>query len=317
MNAPDKIQPQAAEATGVGSSILDDLLAKDYNPTPGQVGMLDLMQDDLFDKAWRIAEVMASGKATVPQHLRGNTGDCLAVCMQALQWNMNPFAVAQKTHIVNGALGYEAQLVNAVVQQSGAIRGRFYYEFDDKGPACRVGAILRGEREITWGEWLSAASVKVKNSPLWATNPKQQLGYLQVKNWARAYCPGAILGVYSDDELGAGDPPLVTADPALVKRGPQRKSEQRPPADKPADHQPTDEQGPSDDQPANTESSGQPASGDAAPLINAGQVKYLQAKIKAAGVEESSILARFEIGALAELDTVQFDLLKSELLGMS
>lgn len=109
----------------------------------------------------------------------------------------------------------------------------------------------------------------------------------------------------------------VIEDATPTPRGPQRKSEQRPQADQPADHQPADEQGPSDDQPANTESSGQPASGDAAPLINAGQVKYLQAKIKAAGVDESSILARFEIGALAELDTVQFDLLKSELLGMS
>ena len=36
MNAPDKIQPQTAEATEVGSSILDDLLAKDYNPTRGR-----------------------------------------------------------------------------------------------------------------------------------------------------------------------------------------------------------------------------------------------------------------------------------------
>ena len=40
---------------------------------------------------------------------------------------MNPFAVAQKTHVVNGSLGYEAQLVNAVVQASGAIDGRFHY----------------------------------------------------------------------------------------------------------------------------------------------------------------------------------------------
>jgi hypothetical protein len=68
---------------------------------------------------------------------------------------------------------------------------------------CRVGAVIRGESGITWGEWISAATVQVKNSPLWKTNPKQQLGYLQVKNWARMYTPGAILGVYSDDELAA------------------------------------------------------------------------------------------------------------------
>jgi 3-hydroxymyristoyl/3-hydroxydecanoyl-(acyl carrier protein) dehydratase len=60
---------------------------------------------------------MADSKATVPAHLAGKPADCLAVTMQA-QWGMNPFAVAQKTHVVNGTLGYEAQLVNAVVSSS-------------------------------------------------------------------------------------------------------------------------------------------------------------------------------------------------------
>ncbi|EMM8868942.1 recombinase RecT [Klebsiella oxytoca] len=151
----------------------------------------------------RFAELMAQSKATVPQHLAGKPADCLAVTMQAAQWGMNPFAVAQKTHIVNGTLGYEAQLVNAVVQRSGAIKGRFHYEYKGEGASleCRVGAVIRGEQEITWNEWLCISSVTTKNSPLWKTNPKQQFGYLQVKNWARAHTPGAILGVYTPDEL--------------------------------------------------------------------------------------------------------------------
>ena len=66
---------------------------------------------------------MAKGKVTVPEHLRGNVGDCMAIATQAMLWNMDPFVVAQKTHIVSGRLGYEAQLVNAVLQNSGAIRG--------------------------------------------------------------------------------------------------------------------------------------------------------------------------------------------------
>lgn len=152
-----------------------------------------------------LAEIMSTAAVAVPQHFRNKPGDCLAVVMQSAQWGMNPFAVAQKTHIVNGALGYEAQLVNAVVQSSGSIHGRFHYEYQGDGAnvSCRVGAVIKGEKEITWGEWLSAATVTTKNSPLWKTNVKQQLGYLQVKNWARAFCPGAILGVYSDDELEA------------------------------------------------------------------------------------------------------------------
>ncbi|MBF8177220.1 recombinase RecT [Herminiimonas contaminans] len=149
------------------------------------------------------SEMMAKSAVTVPKHLQGKPADCLAISMQAAQWGMNPFAVAQKTHLVNGVLGYEAQLVNAVIQSSGAIKGAFQYEY--KGEAnnleCRVGAVLHGNTEVTWGEWLRKIDVTTQNSPLWKSNPKQQLGYLQVKNWARLYCPGAILGVYTDDEL--------------------------------------------------------------------------------------------------------------------
>lgn len=150
----------------------------------------------------KLAATMVSSKVTIPDHLK-NPGDCLAIVMQAMQWGMNPFAVAQKTHLVSGKLGYEAQLVNAVVSSSGAITGRFHYEYRGTGEAmeCRVAAVLRGESELTWGEWLMLSSVTTRNSPLWKTNPKQQMGYLQLKNWARLYSPASIMGVYTVDEL--------------------------------------------------------------------------------------------------------------------
>ncbi len=156
-----------------------------------------------LNQLMKFAEVMAQSRVTVPAHLAGKPADCMAVAMQAAQWGMSPFAVAQKTNVVNGTLGYEAQLVNAVVQNSGAIKGRFHYEYRGEGASleCRVGAVIRGEQEITWNEWLCISSITTKNSPLWKTNPKQQFGYLQVKNWARAHTPGAILGVYTPDEL--------------------------------------------------------------------------------------------------------------------
>ena len=157
----------------------------------------------LMESLHRFAALMAESRVTVPVHLHGNVPDCMAVAMQSAQWGMNPFVVAQKTHIVSGRMGYEAQLVNAVVQSSGAIRGAFRYEFEGAGSAmaCRVGAVLAGEQDVTWGEWLKSSEVQTKNSPLWKFNPRQQMGYLQVKNWARLYCPGAILGVYTPDEL--------------------------------------------------------------------------------------------------------------------
>ncbi|EMA5186439.1 recombinase RecT [Salmonella enterica] len=192
------------------------------------------------------ANLMADSQVTVPAHLAGKPADCMAIVMQAMQWGMNPYAVAQKTHLVNGVLGYEAQLVNAVIASSSAIHGRFHYRYggdwerctrtkeitrdkngkngkytvtervrgwtdeDEIGLFVQVGAILRGESEITWGEPLYLSGVVTRNSPLWVSNPKQQIAYLGVKYWARLYCPEVILGVYSPDEIEEREEKIIS-----------------------------------------------------------------------------------------------------------
>lgn len=204
-----------------------------YNPpapASGSTSSIALLMDDRsMDKLIRVADMMASAKTTVPAHFRNSPGDCLAVCMQAATWNMNPFAVAQKTHLVNGTLGYEAQLVSAVINNSGAVKDRFHFEWygpwervigkftvkrgekgeyrvpgwsmaDEEGCGIRVWATIKGEtepRELN----LLLAQARVRNSTLWADDPKQQLAYLAQKRWARLYAPDVILGVYTPDEF--------------------------------------------------------------------------------------------------------------------
>lgn len=170
-----------------------------------------------MDRLVRFATLMADSKATVPAHLAGKPADCLAVTMQAAQWGMNPFAVAQKTHVVNGTLGYEAQLVNAVVSSSNLLATRLNYKWDgdwskvsgktDKSPGLTVTvwATLKGEsdpRTLT----ISMAQSGVRNSPLWEQDPRQQLAYLCVKRWARLHAPDVLLGVYTPDELQEAAP---------------------------------------------------------------------------------------------------------------
>lgn len=192
-----------------------------------------LMSDTSMDRLERLSVLMASGKTTVPQHLRGSSGDCFAICLQSMQWGMNPFAVAQKTHLVNGTLGYEAQLVAAVINNSKVTTDRFHFEWfgpwekvigkfqirkgekgeyrvpgwsmsDEEGCGIKVWATLKGEREPRVLSLL-LAQARVRNSTLWADDPKQQLAYLAQKRWARLYAPDVILGVYTNDELAEPD----------------------------------------------------------------------------------------------------------------
>ena len=203
-------------------------------PQNGQIAHLTafdiMMNPEIMDRFERIASVMASSKFAVPKHLQGNTGDCLAIIMQSAQWQMDPFAVAQKTHQINGVLGYEAQLVNAVITNRAPITGRLNFEWygdwakingkEDKSwdKGIKVWATLKGEtspREID----VSMGQVgSVRNSPLWVSDPRQQLAYLAIKRWSRLYTPDVILGVYTPDEIAEREELDVTPVQSTVKK---------------------------------------------------------------------------------------------------
>ena len=71
---------------------------------------------------------------------------------------------------------------------------------DEEGIGITIRARLNGEDEPRELDLL-LAQARVRNSTLWADDPRQQLAYLAVKRWSRLYCPDVILGVYTPDEL--------------------------------------------------------------------------------------------------------------------
>jgi hypothetical protein len=149
------------------------------------------------------AKCMAVADTAVPKHLRGNPGMCLAVCVQALEWRFSPFAVANKSYVVNDRIGYESQLVHAVIEQRAPIIGRLRHKFEgEEGQRrCIVTATLRETGETL--EYISPPFEKIqpKNSPLWKTKPDLQLYYNTSRDFCRAYFPDVLLGVYSQEEL--------------------------------------------------------------------------------------------------------------------
>ena len=158
---------------------------------------------------YKLAGIMAKSRLMVPAHLLGSTEDCFSVILLAIRLNLDPYNLAQQTYSIKGRLGYQAQLVNALAMNSDSIDGSFKYEYKDWNNGngwIRCGARLRGEDEITWGEWTDTSTVAVKNSPLWKSNPKQQASYLVVRNFVRMYCPQALMGMYTEDELRTIEP---------------------------------------------------------------------------------------------------------------
>ncbi|MFM0224144.1 RecT family recombinase [Paraburkholderia dipogonis] len=209
---------------------------------------------DLFDRFDRLAHVMASA-TVLPEHFRGKPGNCFALITQSHRWRMDPFAVASKTHITQGgALGYEAQLISAVVTTLAPVTGRPTYEYigdwskvlgkvderkseksggkyyvatytqkDEEGLGVIVRATIIGEsapREVT----VMMAQAWPRFSTQWATDPQQQIGYLAIRKWARRYTPDVLLGVYTPEEHRAGEVMRDMGVAEEVSRGPTEAS---------------------------------------------------------------------------------------------
>lgn len=165
------------------------------------VGALVIMPQS-FGEVMMFADKMAESRF-VPGHLRSRPSDCLAVCLQALRWGMDPFSVAQKTYFTKEGSppAYEAQLVNAVVYARAPLVGRLKIEWTGQWPnrVCTVTGHIVGDDNPKI-RVVPAVNIKVRNSPLWTTDPDQQLAYYTTRAWARLYVPDVLMGVYTPDD---------------------------------------------------------------------------------------------------------------------
>lgn len=201
---------------------------------------------DALNGLREFATAMADSGDMLPVHLQGKVGACMAVAMQALRWDLDPWGVGQKTFVINGTLGYEAQLINSVILKHAPVTGALEFDWygpwdkvigkfkemknakgnryhvpgwslaDEAGCGVKVWATLKGESQPRTLDLLLSQAL-TRNSTLWASDPKQQLAYLGIKRWARLYTPGVLLGVYSRDEVEQMPPRIVNPQAEPIK----------------------------------------------------------------------------------------------------
>lgn len=182
-----------------------------------------------FQQVMAIADVMASasllpqslthekhGDKMVPMAFETVKANCFLVANQALNWRMDPFAVAQCCSVVHGKLMFEGKLVAAVLEANVGTRLSYSFGKWDSAKECAdlseegVGDQLAvrvfedlGDgnmgRHVDGhvGGWKTTGN----NTPWRAGNMRKMLRYRGAREWARAHEPGIMLGVVADDEV--------------------------------------------------------------------------------------------------------------------
>lgn len=150
------------------------------------------------------AKLLAISGPIIPKWLQGNPGGCWAIIIQAVEWKMSPIAVARMSFEANGVVGYMSQMLHAVIEARAPIaqRLRFTYDGDGDTRVCIVTGQIKGEAEPLVLRTPPFSKITPKNSPLWKSDPDQQLSYYGARTWCRRFCPDVLLGIYDGDELG-------------------------------------------------------------------------------------------------------------------
>jgi hypothetical protein len=183
---------------------------------------------EVFQSIMPVAQIMSQSGNAVPAWLRNNAGGCFSICIYAAQWQMNPFGLASDSFCIEGGtVSFGAKSTHAIVEKvcGDSFQHEFHGDWDKilgnvvektsaKGTKYfapgweKFGAVEDGlavtvwlrsdpERKLT----LKMKQCIVRNSTNWASNPQLQLFYQACKVWARMYKPGAMMGVYSVDEM--------------------------------------------------------------------------------------------------------------------
>lgn len=176
-----------------------------------------------------MANLMSTAGLMVKDIYRGNPGACMGLIAVCAPYGMNPLQVSWKTYQTktDAPIAYEAQVIVAMVNASGVVQGglRYRYEGEGQSRVCIASGTLRGDTEPVEVRSPQLSQITVKNSPLWKTDPDQQLAYYTGRAWARRYKPEMLLGIYDVDEMAparvgpdhARD--ITPAAPATPRRG--------------------------------------------------------------------------------------------------
>ena len=156
-----------------------------------------------FSQQVDFAKFMATAGFAVPRHLRQNVGACLAILDMSQRWGFQPYMVARMSYVVNDVLCWEAQLIHAVIERFAPLRNRLRPRYEGEGDErrCIVVGHMKGEVEPLDYVSPRIGGITPKNSPLWKTDPDQQLWYYSSRAWCRRHCPDVLLGIYGRDEL--------------------------------------------------------------------------------------------------------------------
>lgn len=163
-----------------------------------------------FNRLLHSAKVLSQSDL-VPDAYRGKPQNCLIALDMAVRMNMHPLQVMQNLYVVKGKPSWSGQACIAMIHACGRFAGINLEYVGEPGTdswGCRMVALRLSDGERVVGTTITIAMAKgegwLSNSK-WKTMPQQMLGYRAAAFFARLYCPDALVGLQTYEEVVDAD----------------------------------------------------------------------------------------------------------------
>ena len=156
-----------------------------------------------------LAKYMSTSGFCVRKELRNNVGACIAIIDLATRWAFSHWQLARVCYVINDVLCFESQVIHAVIEKFAPLKQRLRVKYDGEGDerTATISGHFKGELDPVEYTSPKMGKISPKNSPLWKTDPDQQLFYLASQRWAKRYCPDVLLGIHDADQIES--PPIA------------------------------------------------------------------------------------------------------------
>ena len=168
---------------------------------------------EAFEQVGRVAN-MLSKSTIVPESYRGKPEDCFIAVEMAARMNTSPIFIMQNLFVVKGKPSWAGQACMAMITSCGKFRNVKHVYTGVRGTENR-GCYVTAER-ISDGEVLQGTEVTIQmaknegwmSNSKWKNMPEQMLGYRAASFFARMFCPEAMMGLQTTEEIYDANPAM-------------------------------------------------------------------------------------------------------------
>lgn len=161
---------------------------------------------DQFNQMLRAAQ-MLSQTSIIPNTYQGKPQDCFVAIEMATRMGLSPMVVMQNMYVVKGKPSWAGQACTMLINSCGKFRDVKHVYTGQKGTedrGCYVMATRLSDGETVCGVEVTLQMAKAEgwlSNPKWRSMPELMLAYRASAFFARVYCPEALMGVHTSDEV--------------------------------------------------------------------------------------------------------------------